>query len=234
MVKESRFKFKSFDILQDDRIHKVGTDGVLLGAWAAVKGEQHRILDIGTGTGLIALMMAQRSQAIIEAIEPDQLAFQIAQENFSNSPWKDRIKPKEISLQDFNPGLKFDLIISNPPFFHNRLVPPDEKRKTQRHTTSLNFKELAFHCSRLLKQAGSVSVILPVEEGIQAEAEFRKHDLQLSRQTEVYSKPGQSPIRTLQEFRFGNQNVSRDTIVLTDDFGNRSAAYSALTTAFYL
>lgn len=233
-MKESRFQFKSFEVLQDDRIHKVGTDGVLLGAWAALEETDQQILDIGTGTGLIALMMAQRTNAMIEAIEPDDLAFHIAEKNFLNSPWKNRINAKQISLQEFTPGKTFDRIISNPPFFHNRLAPPDEKRKTQRHATSLSFKELAFHSSRLLNHSGSVSVILPVEESLLAEAEFKKHDLLLSRQTEICSKPDQNPIRNLQEFRFGKQDLSKDRIIMMDSNGNRSVEYTALTAHFYL
>lgn len=233
-MQENRFHFKSFEVIQNDQVHKVGTDGVLVGAWATVGDSDQRILDIGTGTGLIALMMAQRSKATIEAIESDELAIVIAQKNFQNSPWGDRIRLHHTRLQEFQTESGFDRIISNPPFFHNKLAPPDEKRKTQRHTSSLSFEMLALHCSRLLNKSGSVSIILPVEESIKVKVEFEKHHLFLSRLTEVYSKPRQSPMRHLQEYRFGNDSVSKSHLTLTTTSGERSAEYSSLTASFYL
>ena len=123
------FKFKQFTIHQDKCAMKVGTDGVLLGAWAECANAKG-ILDIGTGTGLIALMIAQRSNAKIDAVEIDETASKQAKENIKKSLWNDRIEILNISFQDFSKSTneKYDLIVSNPPYFQNSLYAPDEKR----------------------------------------------------------------------------------------------------------
>lgn len=234
MVKESTFRFRQFEITQDDRIHKVGTDGVLIGAWANVLPSDQNILDIGTGTGLIALMMAQRTHAMIDTIEPDLLALEIATKNILGSPWPDRIRLHSGKLQEVRLNQTFDRIISNPPFFFQRLIPPEENRKIQRHADALPFDVLASHCARLLKKSGSVSLILPVEESHQASKSFNNHNLYPARITEVSSRTDHAPIRFLQEYRFGLQECERTQLTLTNESGARSAEYSALTSDFYL
>ena len=129
---------------------KVGTDGVLLGAWASCDGAE-RILDIGTGTGVIALMLAQRNtEAKIHAVEIDSTATQRARSNFDMSPWAERLDVECCAVQAFNRAEKFDLIISNPPYFVDSLLPPDAKRSTARHTHDLTFEELDKAVCRLL------------------------------------------------------------------------------------
>jgi len=159
------FSFKQFTIFQDKCTFKVGTDGVLLGAYADVSSAG-KILDIGTGTGLIALMLAQRCEAIITAIEPDQESFSQACTNIEGSNWRDRIKAENISLQDFFPGAdKFDLIITNPPYFTDSLKNPDPGKAAARHNFLLGNDDLLSGTRRLLSEDGKFQIILPYPEG---------------------------------------------------------------------
>ena len=158
------FRFKQFAVEQDDVAMKVGTDGVLLGAWANCEGAK-RILDIGTGTGVIALQMAQRNaEAQIHAVEIDEAAAKRARANFDNSPWAERLNVEQTAVQEFSPAEKFDLIVSNPPYFVDSLLPPDTKRSTARHTHDLTFEELDNAVARLLAGDGKFALILPVTE----------------------------------------------------------------------
>ncbi len=161
------FKFKQFDIYQDKTTMKVGTDGVLLGAWVNVDNSK-RILDIGTGTGLIALMAAQRNEtAAITGIEIDEAAYLQATENVAISPWKNRLTIKHTSIQDFsnNNETQFDLIVSNPPFFINSTKSNNQLKNQARHTDTLSFEDLVKVVNKLLLPEGKFSVILPYEEG---------------------------------------------------------------------
>ena len=144
---------------------KVGIDGVLLGAWADVTSAKS-ILDVGTGSGLIALMLAQRSNAGITAIDIEPNAVLQAEENVGLSPWKDRVKVLEVSLQDFSvpEDEKFDLIVSNPPYFVNSLKNPDAVRLSARHVTDLTHDVLLVKSLQLLKKTGRICLILPVNE----------------------------------------------------------------------
>ena len=153
------FRFKQFTIHQDKTAMKVGTDGVLLGAWANVFGK--RVLDIGTGTGLIALMVAQRSLCFVNSIEIDKDAYLQAEENFSKSKWEDRLEVTNSSLQNFKPKNKFYTIVSNPPFFNNSQKTPNESRNFARHTDSLSFEELLKFTSKNLIEIGVASFIIP-------------------------------------------------------------------------
>lgn len=233
-MKESTFRFKEFEVKQNDAVHKVGTDGVLIGAWATTDPADQHILDIGTGTGLIALMLARRSAAIIHAVEPDADAFELAQGNFSASPDAERIKFYQARLQEFKTDLKFDRIVTNPPFFHNRLQPPDQSRKMQRHTETLSFSDLAAHVTLLLKDSGSFSVILPAEESRVAIPIFLKNGLFESRITNIRSGPGKPFIRYLIEFTRNPSAVNKNQLTLFTETGQKSAEYALLTHNFYL
>ena len=148
------FRFKQFTISQEGTAFRVGTDAVLLGAWADVSGAG-QVLDIGTGTGLLALMLAQRSGADITAIEIDRASYEQALENADSSPWKDRIKVIHSALQDFRPPCKYDLVVTNPPFFRNSLHPAEEGKAISKHDALLSLEE-----SRVFERLGS-------EEGLQ-------------------------------------------------------------------
>jgi len=159
------FQFKYFRIDQDKTTMKVGTDGMLLGAWTNCE-KAGSILDIGTGTGLIALMLAQRNQlALIDAIDIDKNAFLQAKENFLNSPWNNRLQVFNISFQDYIKECrkKYDLIVSNPPFFKNSLLSVDKLKILARHQVFLNLNDLVHGVSFLLNDHGKFYLIIPIE-----------------------------------------------------------------------
>ena len=172
------FQFKQFFVRHDRCAMKVGTDGVLLGCWsgydAAAAGSPTiphryhyaRCLDIGTGSGLIALMLAQRfPDALIDAIDIDKAAVEQAAENFAASPWSDRLHAYCAKLQEWSivNSQLYSLIVSNPPYFQNSLKNPDKGRQTARHTDTLSFSELIHHSTRLLSENGILALILPAE-----------------------------------------------------------------------
>ena len=227
------FRFKQFAVEQDDVAMKVGTDGVLLGAWAACDGAK-RILDIGTGTGVIALMLAQRNtEAHIQAVEIDETATQRARSNFDMSPWAERLDVECCAVQAFNPAEKFDLIISNPPYFVDSLLPPDAKRSTARHTHDLSFEELDKAVCRLLADDGRFALILPT-------AEFDKYltitQLYLVRRCDVYPKTDADIKRVMAEFaKHEILDAKHETITIEQDKrGDYTDEYRTLTKDFYL
>jgi len=156
------FQFKQFLVRQDKTVFKVGTDGVLLGSWADVSNV-NSVLDIGTGTGLLALMIAQRCTASITGIEIDEASFHQAVDNASKSPWSDRVEILHISLQDFvkTGSLSYELIISNPPYFSDSLKSGDESRNIARHAIKLPFRDLIEGVDSLLAMQGRFCLILP-------------------------------------------------------------------------
>lgn len=162
MAREKVFRFKQFSVRNDKSAMKVGTDGVLLGAWVDVTNSK-QILDIGTGTGLIALMLAQRCDANIDAIEIDDDAVSEATLNFNNSPWEERLAIIHSDFVDFaeKTDKKYDIIVSNPPYFVNSLECPNEKRCMARHTNSLSYNELINGASKLLSDFGTLFLITP-------------------------------------------------------------------------
>ena len=182
------FRFKQFAVRQDRCPMKVGTDGVLLGAWAEVRPGDRRMLDVGTGTGLIALMLAQRSAARITAVDVDAECATQAAENFAASPWADRLDAVAVAVQRYDPVERFDLIVSNPPYYVDSLLSPDEGRNTARHAAGLPFGELA----------AAVVVLPPVEmQRFRSAALGRLYPV---RWTEVYSTPRRGVRRILAEF----------------------------------
>ncbi|AGC76019.1 tRNA1Val (adenine37-N6)-methyltransferase [Nonlabens dokdonensis] len=203
------FKFKEFHIAQDRCAQKVGTDGVLLGAWTTPHKIPQNILDIGTGTGVISLMLAQRFTASnIEAIEIDTDAFEQATENFENSPWGDRLFCFHSSFQEFYEEVeeRFDLIVSNPPFFDSNSLKKEsqieEKRQQARFDDALPFEELVYGVYQLLALDGTFSCIIPKERE-ERFLEITSH-FQLTPVRTVYIKgTANSPVkRCLMEFRF--------------------------------
>ena len=227
------FRFKQFAIEQEDVAMKVGTDGVLLGAWAACDGAK-RILDIGTGTGVIALMSAQRNtEAKIYAVEIDETATRRARSNFEMSPWAERLEVENCAVQEFDPNEKFDLIISNPPYFIDSLLPPDAKRSTARHTHDLSFEELDKAVCRLLADGGKFALILPT-------AEFEKYlsltQLHLARRCDIHPTTGASTKRIMAEFsKSKTAEIVRETVTIErEKRGDYTDEYRTLTKDFYL
>ena len=229
------FHFKQFSIYQDKCAMKVGTDGVLLGAWADVENAV-RILDIGTGTGLLALMLAQRtSDALIDAIEIEENAYIQAKENVANSSWKERITVFCKALQNFEPAKKYDLIVSNPPYFLHSLKNPDAAKKTARHTDTLMPSELITHAKRLLCENGRLSVIYPTIEALLFIKEAENQQLYCSRITKVFPNIGTKEKRLLMEFSVMPAECRTDEICIENNARHDyTEQYKELTKDFYL
>jgi tRNA1Val (adenine37-N6)-methyltransferase len=236
------FQFKQFTIRQDRCAMKVGTDGALLGAWTDVSGVK-RILDIGTGTGLIALMLAQRSDAMIDAIEPEPDSHQQAGENILNSPWHKRIRLFNIRLQEFHsvpfPGKsnegKYDCIVTNPPYFIDSKINPDAKRTMSRHAVHFTREELMDGIQRLLDKSGRFSIILPVTEAGLFQDKAAAGNLFCTRKLHVKPLPDKGVKRVLMQFEWTEKPVEERTIVLeTTGRHAYSYEYRELTRAFYL
>jgi tRNA1Val (adenine37-N6)-methyltransferase len=230
------FSFKHFTVYQDRCAMKVGVDGVLLGVWTNVNNTD-QILDIGTGTGLIALMLAQRSNSIIDAIEIDSKAVVQASENIKLSPWEKWINVTEISLQDFarSSNKRYDLIVSNPPYFVNSLKAPCEVRTLARHTDTLTHEELIINALILLKPTGRLSIILPVKEALQCEDFALSKGLFCTRQVRVIPKPNAVAKRVLLEFSLQHLEKEVSELVIEGEQRHQySKEFSLLAKDFYL
>ena len=179
---------------------KVGTDGVLLGAWVDVD-RCNRILDVGTGTGLIALMLAQRSEALIEAIDIDAAACEQAQENAATSPFAGRVQVANAAFAHFDNAHPYDLIVSNPPYFARSLKCPDQQRSTARHNDTLPLDELLQDCRKRLTPTGRVALILPYDRKEELESVCEQFRVYFVRKTAVVSVAGLPPKRLLAELQ---------------------------------
>jgi tRNA1Val (adenine37-N6)-methyltransferase len=229
------FKFKQFEVFHDRCPFKVGTDGVILGAYADVSGTE-RILDIGTGSGLIALMLAQRSKAEITGIEPDKASFEQACNNVIISKWNGRIHLINTSLQNYDPEkVTFDLIVTNPPFFVGSLRNPDPVKAATRHNVSLNSHDLLMGVSRMLNDAGIFQVIMPYSEGNILIAEATEFGLYCNDILKIKPLPTSDVRRLIITF---SRKKSRATEkFLTIEYGKRhefTKDYIDLTKDFYL
>lgn len=239
LVKDDVFHFKKFDVHQDQCLMKVCTDGVLLGAWAGISGVQS-VLDIGTGTGVIALMLAQRSEAIqnIVGVEVDGYSYRQAAENAKESQWPERLTMVHQSIQDYvdETVQTFDLIISNPPFFTGGTLSDSQSKNDVRHTVKLPHGDLLRSVNKLLNPGGHFSVILPVMEGYRFIELAEQYRLYLTRQTNVYSVTGKPTERLLLEFSPGKpKNVLKEDLTIHHpDHHAFSAEYIDLTKDFYL
>lgn len=228
------FNFKQFSIQQNNTAMKVGTDGVLLGAWTTVKNGT--ILDIGTGTGLIAIMLAQRSKtALIDAIEVEEDAHNQAKENISSCNWKNRISAHHLPIQNFKPTTQYDLIISNPPFFLASTKAPNEERNTARHTDSLSFDDLIASVIRLLNSEGIFSLILPINEAELFINIATTQHLFLNKKCVIKPNPTKPAKRVLMEFSFSKTDiVSEELTIETATRHQYTKEYISLTQDFYL
>lgn len=229
------FRFKQFTVEDSDCAHKVGTDGTLLGAWADIHDDQY-ILDIGTGSGLIALMLAQRtsSDTHISAVEFSTPEYEQAIQNVKQSPWSEKIKVYQNRIQDFTSPKRFDHIVSNPPFFTNSYKPPKTSRIAPRHTDTLSFEELLEHSKRLLDQNGKLSVILPNTEGEAFCKLAYEKDFKLSRRFTFLTRKGKPVERLLLEFCLQDKPLTPGEILLYREGETWSDEYIALTRDFYL
>ena len=237
MAREKTFRFKQFAVVNDRTAMKVGTDGVLLGAWCPVENA-HQVLDVGTGCGVIALMIAQRSKrAIIDAIDIDGGAIEEASANFANSPWGDRLTAH---LADFNAlpseiaGRRYDLIVSNPPYFDNGVLPDGAARIQARHTQTLGYRQLIEGAANLLTDDGMLAIITPTdaENTIIEAATFAS--LPVRRKSRVIPVEGAAPKRTLWVMSLGKLDYIKNSITIADKNGAFTQKYVELTGAFYL
>jgi tRNA1Val (adenine37-N6)-methyltransferase len=230
------FQFKRFRIEQDQCAMKVCTDSCLFGAYVTIEPEVKRILDIGTGTGLLALMMAQKSGAEIDAVEIDSYAAKQAGENILMSPWKQRIKVYEQSIQQFSisSGKKYDLIISNPPFFSNNLKSPDPKVNTAHHNDGLSPGDLVSCVSRLLSAHGNFAVMLPPFENSLLEKEAERLGLFPQERCKISDRKNSAPSRVISVFRFSLAEIIEKQLYIKEDDGSYSQYFRKLLAGYYL
>ena len=230
------FQFRQFIVHQQRCAMKVGTDGTLLGAWALAPSGRCRILDIGTGTGLIALMMAQRfPESSVLGIDIDPEAVAQATENVRLSPFSERIKILQEDLMKFDDTDDFDAIVSNPPYFVDSLECPDDQRTMARHTVSLTYEGLIRQAFRLLKDDGCLSLVIPSESRSLIESAACLEGFFLSRVCLIKTTPRKQPKRQLIEFRKHSvKELIIEEGIIEDSPNVRSSWYQQLTKEFYI
>lgn len=235
MGRNNYFQFKQFTIQQEKSAMKVGTDGVLLGGWVNTNS-CNTILDIGSGTGVIALMMAQRTNAIITGIEIEENATNEAKQNVVNSPWSDRVEIQHTSLQDFvdTQSTTFDLIVSNPPFFSNASKAGNKSRTLARHNDFLPFSALLSCSHKSLSAEGRLAVILPIEAADEFETLASEIGLFLIRKMEVKPKASKTVNRVLFEFSKIQTDLTTEQLVIYNEDNTYTEQYKQLLKAFYL
>ena len=250
------FRFKRFEVINERSAMKVNTDGVLLGAAMTVKPSDRMLLDVGTGTGTIALMAAQRlsvaahddtvmssgvetSESLkITAIDIDDVSIEEASRNFRNSPWSENIEACHASLDEFSTemtGVRFDLIFSNPPYFDESLLAPEQRRCNARHTsTGLSYRELLDFAAGHLSDEGRISMVLPSETEDALTRHARMNGLHLFRILRIRTVPRKAPSRIIAEFSRHRCDGPEDTVLTIQNEGKYSEEYLSLTHDFYL
>ena len=234
MGREKVFRFKQFAVINDRTAMKVGTDGVLLGSWCPVKGVKH-VLDVGTGCGVIALMIAQRNaSAFITGIDIDHDAIEEATLNFKASPWSERLTAIEGDFNELQVPDNYDLIVSNPPYFTNGVLPAGDARTQARHTGTLSYRQLIEGAAHLLTDDGTLALITPTDaEGDIIEAATFA-SMPVRRLTRVIPVEGATPKRTLWILSRRDMTYREDTLTIAYRNGAFTSDYIALTGAFYL
>lgn len=232
------FQFKKFSVQQDKTAMKIGTDGVLLGAWTPINHNPESVLDIGTGTGIIALMIAQRTNAIqIDALEIDEEAYEQATDNFENSPWNDRLYCFHAGLEEFveEPEDEYDLIISNPPFYSEDYKSDNEQRDLARFQDAMPFEDLVEAADLLLSEYGIFSLIIPYKEEENFIALASEYELFPFKITRVKGTPTSEIKRSLLAFsRIEKNPIAVDELVIEITRHQYTPEYIALTKDFYL
>ena len=238
------FRFKQFTVWHDRCAMKVGTDGVLLGAWCPLpskKPRRVRVLDIGVGSGLIALMLAQRLHQredlfSVLGIDIDCDAVEQSHINFQQSPWKDSLTSQACRLQDMQAEHAFDLIVSNPPYFQDSLKNLNAQRATARHTDTLSYAELIAHSARLLQEDGILALVLPIEAEQEILTLAADHGLHPTDITYVHSKPSKPAKRLLIALSpiSDSRRPMTETMYIESENTPRSDEYKELTKDFYL
>lgn len=238
------FRFKQFTVWHDRCAMKVGTDGVLLGAWCPLPSKMPRrvrVLDIGVGSGLIALMLAQRLHQredlfSVLGIDIDCDAVEQSHINFQQSPWADSLTSQACRLQDMQAEHAFNLIVSNPPYFQDSLKNPNAQRATARHTDTLSYAELIAHSARLLQEDGILALVLPIEAEQEILTLTADHGLHPTDITYVHSKPSKPAKRLLIALSpiSDSRRPMTETMYIESENTPRSDEYKELTKDFYL
>ncbi|WP_179318406.1 tRNA1(Val) (adenine(37)-N6)-methyltransferase [Winogradskyella helgolandensis] len=231
------FQFKQFTVNQNRCAMKIGTDGVLLGAWASVDKNPFSVLDIGAGTGVLSLMIAQRSSAeTIEALEIDADAFEQCAENFENAPWADRLFCYHASLLEFVEEMddEYDLIICNPPFYSEDYKTDNKSRDLARFNDAMPFEHLIYAVANLLSTDGLFSVVIPYKEEVKFTELALKAGLYLNRALHVKGNPQSEIKRSLLEFSFKQQEVKTSELIIETARHQYTEDYINLTKDFYL
>lgn len=231
------FHFKQFTVEQERCAMKVGTDGVLLGAWAKAPLQVGKILDIGTGSGVIALMLAQRfSNAKVLGIDIEKGACEQAWQNFQNAPFSSQLSIQNQAIQHFDTNDKFDVIVSNPPFFSQGIMPTNSQRLLARHTAEFSFETFFEKTSRLLTKSGIASIIIPQNEAEILIKIAGKYSLFCTECCTVYPNPEKTAKRCLLAFSLQKSPETKQT-ALTIETNKRhqyTAEYQQLLKDFYL
>jgi tRNA1Val (adenine37-N6)-methyltransferase len=229
------FYLKQFSMYHHRSTMKIGTDAMILSAWVDLNNVNF-ILDVGTGSGIIALMMAARSSAAIDAIEIDEPSAIEARENFNNSPFNNRLHIYQNDFKIFaeESTKRYDLIISNPPFFINDMKPENSKRKQARHTDSLTFSELSFFTKKLLDKNGRFCLVLPYSESKIFVAEASKNGLYLNKKQLIFPKPCKEPNRVNLELSLTETKaVMEEKFIIRDEQGLFTQQYVNLLGEYY-
>lgn len=231
------FQFKEFSINQDQCAMKIGTDGVLLGAWSSIESNPFSILDIGAGTGVLSLMLAQRSDAqVIEALEIDDKAYEQCVDNFEQSPWNDRLFCYHASLEEFAEEIddQYDLIICNPPFYSGDYKTENARRDLARFQDAMPFEHLLESISTLLSKNGLFSVVIPFSEEEKFITLAKQFNLFTKRILHVRGNPSADIKRSLIEFSFLQSNIEVSELIIETSRHQYTENYIRLTRYFYL
>ncbi len=234
------FKFKEFTVHQDKTAMKIGTDGVLLGAWCNVDFYPDTVLDVGAGTGVIALMIAQRCDAMtIDAVEVDEDAYEQTVENFEKSDWGDRLYCYNATFEDFADEIAeeeevYDLIVANPPFYTDDFETEDEARNKARFTSSLSFESLLIGVRKILSEEGRFTVVIPFKEEQNFVQLAKEQELFVNKICHVRGTVTSQTKRSLLEFSFKEKEISKTDLVIEKSRHNYTKEYTDLTKDFYL
>lgn len=231
------FRFKQFTVRQDQCAMKVCTDACLFGAWIACNSQLivHDLLDVGAGTGLLSLMYAQKNpSATIDAVEIDAAAAKQAKENFNDSPWKERLHLHHCPIQEFTPPVKYDIIISNPPFFENDLKSDDVKRNLALHCSALSFDGLLNAAGALLKGDGLFAVLLPYHRAGEFIKAAAATGFFLQQRIDVKQSVKHNYFRSILFFSKTPQTFTVGEIIIVNEHGEYTAKFVALLKDYYL
>lgn len=239
----STFQFKKFNVVNERSAMKVNTDGVLLGAAMTICPDDRFLLDVGTGTGTIALMAAQRlsSESVsdyrIDAIDIDEPSATEAAMNFSASPWSGNLRAHNRSLHEFASATcdRYDLIFSNPPYFEDSLTAPDERKSTARHTSDgLSYRDIFEFAEKRLTENGRVSLVLPADQEVALKRHAATYGLYLFRILRIRTVPRKAPSRIIAEFSKGRCISPEEGLLTIQNEGKYTSEYLSLTRDFYL